>query len=83
MIEDENQLRYSIELIARMYSSQDREAGEPVWSPEIREQMADDTKHMRLKIEREVAEYLAARYGYTRQPVELPAAPPMRIEQAA
>ena len=83
MIEDENQLRYSLELIVGMYSAQEREAVEPVWTPEMREEMAAQTKHMRLKIEREVAEYLAAKYGYIRQPAERPAVSAMLTEQAA
>ena len=64
MIADELELRCSIEWIAKMYASQDREAVEPTWSPETRQEMAEQTQSVRLKIEREVAEYLACKYGY-------------------
>ena len=70
MIENEKQLRYSIECIARMYSLRDKDADEPLWDPAFRDEMAADTDAMRLKIEREVAEYLAHKYGYVREPLE-------------
>lgn len=62
MIENEEQLRYSIECLAKMYGQQDREAAEPLWDPDTRAEMAADTETMRLKIEREVAAYLAKKY---------------------
>lgn len=63
MIENEQQLRVSIERIARMYRLQEREASEPLWDAESRAEMAEDTECTRQKIEREVAEYLAKKYA--------------------
>ncbi len=60
---DEMELRCSIERMARMYASADQEAVEPAWTPEWRAEMAEQTRCVRLKIEREVAEYLARKYG--------------------
>lgn len=68
MICSEIELRCSVEWMARMYATEDREVAEPSWSPETRQEQVDDTRFMRLKIEREVAEYLARKYGYIAEP---------------
>jgi hypothetical protein len=63
MIEDEKQLEYSIECLARMYGLRDREAAETVWDPNTREDVVEGAVSMIRKIEREVAEYLARKYA--------------------
>ena len=70
MIEDEKQLEYSIECLARMYRLRDREAAETVWDPNTREDVVEGTVSMIRKIEREVAEYLARKYAIEPAPAE-------------
>lgn len=62
MIQSDEELRYSIETVARMYRLRDREATEPLWDPEWRSEMAEDTGRTIQKIQREIAEYLARKY---------------------
>ena len=61
MIENDEQLQYFYERLARMYRLRDREAVEPLWSPGLREDVVAGTEAMIRKIEREVADYLATR----------------------
>ena len=63
MIEDEKQLEYSIECLARMYRLRDREAAETLWDHDTRDDVVEGTVSMIRKIEREVAEYLARKYA--------------------
>jgi hypothetical protein len=70
MIEDERQLEYSIDCLARMYKLRDREASEPLWDPQTRDDVVDGTISMIRKIEREVAEYLARKYALVPEPAE-------------
>lgn len=83
MIADELELEYSIQSIARMYTIRDRQAAETLHDPETREDLVESTVSMIRKIEREIAEYLAAKYGYVRPSAELPAVPALISEQAA
>jgi len=62
MIEDQEQLEYSIQALGRMYSIRDREAAETRWDPSLREDVLEGDMAMIRKIERQVAEYLAAKY---------------------
>src|SRR5262249_28075719 len=73
MIENEQQLRYSVEQVARMYRLRDREAAETLWDPETRDDIVEGTESMIRKVEREIAEYLAQKYDLLPQPGELPA----------
>jgi hypothetical protein len=62
VIENEQQLQYSIEQLARMYRLRDREAAETLWDPGTRDDVVESTESMIRKVEREVAEYLAKKY---------------------
>jgi hypothetical protein len=73
MIEDEKQLEYSVECLARMYRLRDREAAETLWDPDTRDDVVEGTVSMIRKIEREVAEYLAKKYALVPQPAEVAA----------
>ena len=70
MIEDENQLEYSIECLARNYRMRDREAAETCWDAETRDDVVEGTVNVIRKIEREVAEYLAKKYALVPEPAE-------------
>jgi hypothetical protein len=70
MIENQKQLQYSIEQLARMYRMREREAAEPLWDPETREDVVAGTDSMIRKIEREIAEYLAGKYELLPEPAE-------------
>ena len=63
MIENEDQLHYSIQALGRMYSMRDREAAETLWERGTRNDVVEGTDNMIRKVEREVAEYLAKKYG--------------------
>jgi hypothetical protein len=75
MIENEQQLRYSVEQVAKMYRLREREAAETVWDPETRDDIVDGTDSMIRKVEREIAEYLARKYDLLPQTQEQPAEP--------
>lgn len=66
-LKNEKELEYSIQCIAKMYAIRDVQAVEPLYSPQLREEMIEDTSSMIRKIEGEVAEYLARKYGYIAQ----------------
>ena len=80
MIEGEDELRYSIESIVKMYGICDRIAAQTIGDPETREDEIRGVESMIGKIEREVAEYLGAKYGLLSQSAEIGAD---RIEKAA
>lgn len=63
MICNEMELRGAIERLAQLYSQSERESAESAWNEETRREMSEDTTLLRLKIERETAEYLAQKYG--------------------
>lgn len=70
MIENEKQLRYSIQSVARMYSLCERIAAETIGDPDTREDEIDGVESMIRKIEREIAEYLAKKYGLVKAEAE-------------
>jgi hypothetical protein len=70
MIENEAQLRYSIQSVAKMYDLCDRIAAQTIGDPETREDEIESIQNMIRKIEREVAEYLARKYSLVPQPAE-------------
>lgn len=45
-----------------MYATRDREASQDLWDPETRDDIAEGTEAMIRKVEREIAEYLSAKY---------------------
>jgi len=59
MIENEKELRHTYERLARAYRMREREAVEPLWSPELREDVVAGTDAFIRKLEKEVADYLA------------------------
>jgi hypothetical protein len=67
MIQSEQDLRHSIESMAKMYSLCDRFAAQTIGDPETREDEIEGTKTMIHKIEREIAEYLAKKYNLARE----------------
>jgi hypothetical protein len=62
MIVDQVELRHSVEALAKMYRLRDKEAVEPLWDPETREDIVAGTDAAIRKIEREIAVYLAQKY---------------------
>ncbi len=70
MLENEKQLRYSYELMARMYRLRDRCAAETLWDPEARKDVVIGIENQMKKIEREIAEYLAKRQEWCHKSVE-------------
>jgi hypothetical protein len=63
MIENQEQLEYSIQALERMYATRSREAAETRWDPDLREMVVQSDQAMINKVEREIAEYLATKYG--------------------
>ena len=70
MIENENELQYSVQALAKMYCMRDREAAETLWDPGTRDDVVEGTDNMIRKIEREVAVYLAKKYDLVAEPAE-------------
>jgi hypothetical protein len=70
MIENEAQLRHSIQQLARMYVLRDRETSETLWDPETRDDVVEGTDNMIRKIEREIGEYLVKKYELAPAPAE-------------
>ncbi|HLK59559.1 MAG TPA: hypothetical protein VKU00_23555 [Chthonomonadaceae bacterium] len=62
MIENEKQLRYSIESVAKMYQLCDRIATQTIGDPDTRADEIDGVESIISKVEREIAEYLARKY---------------------
>jgi hypothetical protein len=73
MIHDEDELRTSIDWMARMYKTADGIASSNVGDPATRADEIVGVDAARLKIEREVAEYLARKYGLLREEAEIAA----------
>jgi hypothetical protein len=70
MIENEQQLRHSIQSVAKMYSIRDRIAAQTIGDPGTLADEIDGVESMIRKIEREVAEYLAKKYGLVKEKLE-------------
>ena len=69
-LKNEVELENSIRWMARMYAMRDSQVAEPLYTPQMRAEQAEDTSCMIHKIEGEVAEYLARKYGYAAQSAE-------------
>jgi len=61
MIENKQEFRYSIQALAQAYTSREKCAEEQLWSPDLRETVADGIDAMIRQIEREIEEYVLAR----------------------
>jgi hypothetical protein len=61
-IQNEFQLTVSYEWLAKMAEQRDAALVEPSWDEAMRVSQADDVEAQRRKIEREVWEYLKAKY---------------------
>jgi hypothetical protein len=61
MIENEKQLMNAYETITKMNRLKERCAGEPLWHPSGRRDVADGIENQMRKIEREIGAYLATR----------------------
>lgn len=59
MLEDEQELRYAYEAMARLNRLRERSAREPAWDDEGRKQVVAGIEAQMRKIEREIADYLA------------------------
>jgi len=70
MIENEDQLRYSVQSVAKMYDLCDRIGAQTIGDPETREDEIDGVRSMIRKLEREIAEYLARKYSLLPEPAE-------------
>ncbi len=81
MIGTREELEYSIKAVAKMYDLRDRDAAETLYHPSTRASIVESTNSMIRKIEREVAEYLAAHPEEFRDADE--AAAPVREAVAA
>jgi hypothetical protein len=64
----ESELRHSVEAVAKMYGICDRIAAQTIGDPETRRDEIESTQSMIRKVEREIAEYLAEKYGLLKQP---------------
>ncbi len=53
-----------------MHQMREREAAEPLWDPDTREDVDAGTDSMIRKIEPEIAEYLARKYELLPEPAE-------------
>jgi len=62
MIENENQLRYSIQSVAKMYRMCEQIAAQTLGNPDTRADEIEGIESMIRKIEREIAEYLVKKY---------------------
>lgn len=65
MIENEEELRYSVQALGKNYDLAKRIAAETIGDPRTRESEVEGVEAMIRKIERQVAEYLAAKYGFS------------------
>jgi hypothetical protein len=70
MIENEVQLRYSIQAVGKLYDLCDKIASQTVGYPETRRDEIEGVESMIRKIEREIAEYLARKYALAPEPAE-------------
>lgn len=61
MIQDELELRYAYEALAKMYRLRDRCAAETIGTPEARADVVAGIDNQIHKIEQEIAAYLAQR----------------------
>ena len=68
MIENEGQLQYSIQSLAKMYDLCERIAAQTIGDPETREDEIESIESMIRKIEQEVAEYLRRNTPWWRSP---------------
>ena len=68
-IDNEQELRYAYEDIARMYKLCDTIASDTTGDPETREDQVEGVKAMIRKIERQIAAYYAANPQQERHPV--------------
>ena len=64
MIENESQLRHSIQAVTKMYDLRERIANQTIGDPDTRADEIEGVESMIRKIEREVVEYLAKQYGF-------------------
>jgi hypothetical protein len=67
VIENEQQLRYSIESVAKMYSLCDRIGEQTIGDADTRADEIESVESMIRKLEREIAEYLAKKYNILRK----------------
>jgi hypothetical protein len=70
VIENEEQLRYSIQSVAKMYDLCDRIAAQTTGDPDTRADEVESTTSMIRRIEREIGEYLARKYAIETTPAE-------------
>jgi hypothetical protein len=77
-IENEQELRYSITALAKQYSLVEHIAAQTIGDPETRADVIDGVESMARKIEREVAVYLAEKYGFLERPERTAAAEPLK-----
>ncbi len=67
MINGERELRYAYESVAKMYSLRDRLAADTSGDPQTRADEVEGVEAMIRKVERQIAEYLAAHPERTRE----------------
>jgi DNA primase large subunit len=65
MIQDELELGYAYENLAKMYRLKESSAQESLWHPEGRKDAVDSIEDQIQQIEREVAAYLKRKYAST------------------
>jgi hypothetical protein len=68
--ETEEQRRYSIHSVAKMYDLCDRIAAQTIGDADTRADEIESTASMIRKIEREIGEYLARKYASVTAPAE-------------
>lgn len=70
MIENEQQLRHSIQSVAKMYTVRDRIAAQTIGDPDTRADEITGVESMIRKIEHEIALYLAKKYAIAAEQAE-------------
>ena len=73
MIENEKQLRYSVQALAKMYRMSEQIAAQTVGDPDTRADEIEGVESMIRKIEREIGEYLVKKYELAPAPAEIAA----------
>ena len=64
----EQQFRYSIQTLAKMYDLREREAEETSWADDLREAILDDSDAAIRHVERQIIQYVLDNYGQSAPP---------------
>ena len=65
---NEQQFRYSIQTLAKLYAMREKEETETAWSDDLREDVLDGTDAAIRHVERQVIQYVLDNYGQSAPP---------------